>query len=100
MPGAALLEGYGCTESGAVISSSTLDDRRSGSVGRPLPRFQVRVVDAAGRDVPAGRRGDLGTRARRHDRLLERPRDRPPTPLAEGWLHTGDVGHLDADGYL
>ena len=62
VPGAALLEGYGCTESGAVISSSTLDDRRSGSVGRPLPRYQVRVVDDAGRDVPAGTDGEIWVR--------------------------------------
>ncbi len=85
VPGAALLEGYGCTESGAVISSSTLDDRRSG-VGRPAA---APLPGAGGRRRRPGRpgrerRGDLGTRARRDDRLLERPRDhrRHPAPRA------------------
>jgi long-chain acyl-CoA synthetase len=100
VPGAALLEGYGCTESGAVISSSTLDDRRSGSVGRPLPRYQVRVVDAAGRDVPAGIDGEIWVRGPGVMTGYWNDPETTADTLAEGWLHTGDVGHLDADGYL
>ena len=100
VPGAALLEGYGCTESGAVISSSTLEDHRSGSVGRPLPRYQVRVVDDAGRDVPAGSDGEIWVRG---PGVMAGYWNDPETTAATldgGWLHTGDVGHLDADGFL
>ncbi len=100
VPGAVLLEGYGCTESGAVISSSVLDDRRSGSVGRPLPRYRVRVVDDIGRDVPAGADGEIWVRG---PGVMTGYWNDPQTTadtLAEGWLHTGDIGHLDADGYL
>jgi long-chain acyl-CoA synthetase len=100
VPGAVLLEGYGCTESGAVISSSVLDDRRSGSVGRPLPRYQVRVVDDAGGDVPAGADGEIWVQG---PGVMAGYWNDPSTTaetLAEGWLHTGDIGHLDADGYL
>jgi long-chain acyl-CoA synthetase len=100
VPGAALLEGYGCTESGAVISSSTLDDRRSGSVGRPLPRYQVRVVDPAGRDVPAGTDGEIWVRGPGVMIGYWNDPETTADTLAEGWLHTGDIGHLDADGYL
>ena len=100
VPGAALLEGYGCTESGAVISSSTLDDRRSGSVGRPLPRYQVRVVDTGGQDVPAGTDGEIWVRGPGVMTGYWHDPETTADTLAEGWLHTGDVGHLDADGYL
>ncbi|HEV7654645.1 MAG TPA: AMP-binding protein [Mycobacteriales bacterium] len=100
VPGAEVLEGYGCTESGAVISSSTLADRRAGSVGRPLPRYEVRVVDDAGRDVAAGADGEVWARG---PGVMTGYWNDPETTagtLAEGWLHTGDVGHLDADGFL
>jgi long-chain acyl-CoA synthetase len=100
VPNAALLEGYGCTESGAVISSSTLDDRRSGSVGRPLPRYEVRIVDDAGRDVPAGTDGEIWVRGPGVMAGYWNDPETTADTLAEGWLHTGDVGHLDADGYL
>jgi long-chain acyl-CoA synthetase len=100
VPGAALLEGYGCTESGAVISSSTLTDRRSGSVGRPLPRYQIRVVDEAGRDVPPGTDGEIWVRGPGVMIGYWNDPETTADTLAEGWLHTGDVGHLDADGYL
>jgi long-chain acyl-CoA synthetase len=100
VPNGVVLEGYGCTESGAVISSSTLDDRRSGSVGRPLPRYELRIVDDAGRDVPAGADGEIWVRG---PGVMTGYWNDPQTSaetLAEGWLHTGDIGHLDADGYL
>jgi long-chain acyl-CoA synthetase len=100
VPGAEVLEGYGCTESGAVISSSTLDDRRSGAVGRPLPRYEVRIVDDAGLDLPSGADGEIWVRG---PGVMSGYWNDPGTTagtLAEGWLHTGDVGHLDADGYL
>ena len=100
VPGAELLEGYGCTESGAVITSSVLGDSRAGSVGRPLPRYQALVVDDAGRDLPPGADGEIWVRG---PGVMTGYWNDPQTTadtLAGGWLHTGDVGHLDADGYL
>jgi long-chain acyl-CoA synthetase len=100
VPAAEVLEGYGCTESGAVISSSTLADRRAGSVGRPLPRYEVRVVDDAGQDVGPGADGEIWARGPGVMRGYWNDPQTTADTLAEGWLHTGDVGHLDADGYL
>jgi long-chain acyl-CoA synthetase len=100
VPGAEVLEGYGCTESGAVISSSVLDDRRAGSVGRPLPRYQVRVVDDGGRNVPPGTDGEIWVRGPGVMTGYWNDPETTADTLAGGWLHTGDVGHLDADGYL
>ena len=100
VPGAELLEGYGCTESGAVISGSTLGGSRAGSVGRPMPRCQVRVVDDAGRDLPPGADGEIWVRG--PGVMIGYWNDPQTTAdtLAGGWLHTGDIGHLDADGFL
>jgi long-chain acyl-CoA synthetase len=100
VPGAELLEGYGCTESGSVISSSVFGDSRAGAVGRPLPRYEVRVVDEVGRDLPPGADGEIWVRG---PGVMSGYWNDPETTadaLAEGWLHTGDVGHLDTDGFL
>jgi long-chain acyl-CoA synthetase len=69
-------------------------------VGRPLPRYQVRVVDAGGRDVPAGTDGEIWVRGPGVMTGYWHDPETTADTLAEGWLHTGDVGHLDADGYL
>jgi long-chain acyl-CoA synthetase len=100
VPGAELLEGYGCTESGAVISSSVLGDSRAGSVGRPLPGYQLRVVDDAGRDLPPAADGEIWVRGPGVMTGYWNDPQATADALAGGWLHTGDVGHLDADGFL
>jgi long-chain acyl-CoA synthetase len=100
LPDAQLLEGYGCTESGAVISSSIPGESRAGAVGKPLPGYQVRIVDDAGRPVPPGVDGEVVVRS--PGVMLGYWNDPVATAAAldGGWLHTGDVGHLDADGFL
>jgi long-chain acyl-CoA synthetase len=71
-----------------------------GSVGRPLRDTQVRVVDATGRPVAAGVDGEVMVRG---PQLMSGYAGRPDATraaLRRGWLRTGDVGHLDAEGYL
>jgi long-chain acyl-CoA synthetase len=89
--GIVVLEGYGMTEASPVIATNTPTAHRPGSVGRPLPGVEVRCdskneICVRGPNVMLGYCGDPeGTRA---------------AVDAEGWLHTGDVGSLDADGFL
>jgi acyl-CoA synthetase (AMP-forming)/AMP-acid ligase II len=102
MPEAAVANGYSMTEAGAaycVLPKGELA-RRPGAVGLPLPPTKIRIVDEAGADVPTGEVGEV---------LLQppgRPREyfRDPDATAElwrdGWVHTGDLGRLDGDGYL
>ena len=100
VPGSEILEGYGCTESGAVISVNPPGASRTGSVGRPIPGYRVAVRDDDDADVPAGSDGEICVRS---DGVMagywNAPAETSAT-LRGGWLHTGDIGHLDADGYL
>jgi long-chain acyl-CoA synthetase len=100
LPGVEVLEGYGCTESGAVISTNPPGERRVGTVGRPLPGYQVRIVDDAGQELPAGADGEITVRGPGVMAGYWKAPAATETALRGGWLHTGDIGHLDADGFL
>ena len=100
VPGSEILEGYGCTESGAVISVNPPGASRPGSVGRPIPGYQVAIRDDDDADVTAGADGEICVRA---DGVMggywNSPAETEAT-LRGGWLHTGDMGYADADGFI
>jgi long-chain acyl-CoA synthetase len=100
VPGALVYEGYGCTESASIISSNPLGARRVGSVGLPVPGCEVTIQDDAGNVLPAGQDGEICVRSPGVLSGYWRAPDASAVALAGGWLHTGDIGHLDADGYL
>jgi long-chain acyl-CoA synthetase len=100
VPGSEILEGYGCTESGAVISVNRPGASRPGSVGQPIPGYQVVIRDDSGADLPTGSDGEICARS---DGVMAGYWNAPAETAATlrgGWLHTGDIGHFDADGYL
>ena len=98
--GVIVTEGYGCTESSAIITISTLTERRSGSVGKPAAHVELAIQGPDGVALPAGEEGEICVRG--HGVMLGYWRDPElsATVLRDGWLHTGDVGRLDEDGYL
>jgi long-chain acyl-CoA synthetase len=100
IPGLIVREGYGLTESGAVISTNPPQGRRLGSVGRVIPGYEVRIVDDQDRDVPAGEPGEIICRARGVMRGYWKSPDVTAETLRDGWLHTGDIGRFDEDGFL
>jgi long-chain acyl-CoA synthetase len=100
VPSATIYEGYGCTESATIISSNPYGERRVGSVGRPVPRCEVSIQDDYGAILPAGQDGEICARSPGVMSGYWHTPDSKSTVLAGGWLHTGDIGHLDADGYL
>ncbi len=100
VPGSVILEGYGCTESGAVISSNPPERNRPGSVGLPIPGYRVEIRDQDGRPLPAGGDGEICVRAEGVMTGYWNAPDETARTLRDGWLHTGDIGHLDSDGYL
>ena len=100
VPSATIYEGYGCTESATLISSNPYGARRVGSVGRPVPGCEVSIQDDSGATLPAGQDGEICARSPGVMSGYWHAPDSASTVLAGGWLHTGDIGHLDADGYL
>jgi long-chain acyl-CoA synthetase len=98
VPSATIYEGYGCTEAATFISANPPNARRVGSVGLPVPGVEVSIRDDAGGVLPPGQDGEICVRSPGVMTGYWRTQD--AGALAGGWLHTGDIGHLDADGYL
>jgi long-chain acyl-CoA synthetase len=88
--GVPVLEGYGMTETAAVATLNSLAEHKLGTVGRPLPGCDVRIADD-GEVVMRGPNIFSG--------YYNAPEETRET-LRDGWLHTGDLGELDDDGYL
>jgi acyl-CoA synthetase (AMP-forming)/AMP-acid ligase II len=95
-----LIEGYGLSEGTCASTLNPPDHPRAGTADKALPGQRIRIVDGTGADVSTGIDGEVliaGPNIMRG--YLGRPADTARTVI-DGWLHTGDVGHLDADGYL
>lgn len=101
--GAVLREGYGVTEAAPVTICNPLTGTvRRGSVGLPLPGTEVRIVDLedGALEVPTGEKGEICLRG---PQVMSGYWNNPAATaqaLRAGWLHTGDVGTMDADGYV
>jgi long-chain acyl-CoA synthetase len=100
VPSATIYEGYGCTESATLISANPYGARRAGSVGLPVAGCEVSIQDDSGQVLPAGRDGEICVRSPGVMSGYWHSPDSAATVLAGGWLHTGDIGHLNEDGYL
>lgn len=99
--GVALVEGYGLTEAG-VVACNPLDSRASqGHVGLPYPSTEVEIRDEAGAALPAGEVGEVCVRGPQVMKgYWNRPEETASTLTADGWLRTGDLGTMDAEGRL
>jgi long-chain acyl-CoA synthetase len=99
--GGRLLEGYGLTEASPVVSTTRLSGvRKLGSVGQAIPGVTVAILDDADRVLPAGETGEIGVRGPNVMLGYYGLPEETARTLRNGWLHTGDVGRLDTDGFL
>jgi long-chain acyl-CoA synthetase len=99
--GIPILEGYGLSEGSCASTSNPLDGlRKPGTVGTALPGIEVAVMDEHGQLLTDGSPGEVVVRGPTVMRgYLNRP-DETAKTIVDGWLHTGDIGYLDVDGYL
>lgn len=93
---------YGCTEAAPTISILRDEEsrRKPGSVGRPLPFVEVKIVDEQDREVPSGEVGELVCRGPNVMLGYYRKPEATLEAMRGGWLHTGDLARMDQDGYL
>jgi long-chain acyl-CoA synthetase len=99
--GGRLMEGYGLTEASPVVSAHRLSGvRKLGSVGQPIPGVQVAILDDDDRPVPSGEVGEVCVRGPNVMLGYYGLPAETANTLRKGWLHTGDVGRLDGDGFL
>ncbi|HXX90821.1 MAG TPA: class I adenylate-forming enzyme family protein [Acidimicrobiales bacterium] len=101
-PRATLLNGYGLTEGGTSVVVMPPGEalRRPGAVGRPLDPDGLRVVDDTGAAVTAGVVGEVTVRAPTGQRAYHNDPDASAATWRGEWVHTGDLGFVDGDGYL
>ncbi|HVM27283.1 MAG TPA: AMP-binding protein [Mycobacteriales bacterium] len=100
LPGLQVKEGYGCTETSALISAQPVDDRRLGSVGKPVTGVEVRIEGPDGEVLPAGQDGEICVRGPVVMQGYWNSPEATAEVVRDGWFHTGDVGHLDEQGWL
>ena len=91
---------YGLTEGFVTILDKTDAVRKSGSVGCPPPFSAVRIVDDAGRDLPPGEPGEIVGRGPLVMQGYWGKPELTAQTLRDGWVYSGDIGHLDDEGYL
>jgi acyl-coenzyme A synthetase/AMP-(fatty) acid ligase len=97
-----LVESYGQSEIGgffALAEPVLPEDARFGAVGRPLPDKEVRILGADDEELPIGQPGQVCLRGGFMAGYWGKP-DKTAETLSGGWLHSGDVGQMSADGYL
>ena len=103
-----LYQTYGMTEAAPIVTSldsqyhvvSGPGSEKLGSVGRPAPHVQLRIIDEQGADLPRGETGEVLARG---DNIMTGYWNLPEqtaVALKDGWYHTGDAGYIDADGFL
>lgn len=108
--GPVMMGGYGQTEAPASIAYLRPDehfvagklasDERLSSVGRPSALIQVEIFDDDNRSVGIGEPGEICVRGDLVMKGYYKQPERTAETIVDGWLHTGDIGHLDAEGYL
>ncbi len=95
-------QGYGMTETATAVTALRTADalRKVGSCGKPVFHTDVRIVDTEGNDMPQGQMGEVLIKGPNVIREYWRKPEETAATIVDGWLHSGDMGYFDEEGYL
>jgi long-chain acyl-CoA synthetase len=98
--GIPMYQGYGLTEAAPIISTNSPRAHKLGTSGQIVPNLEVRIWDEGGKDLPVGKKGEIVVRGENVMAGYWENEEATRETLRDGWLKTGDLGHMDSDGYL
>ena len=98
--GIPVYQGYGLSEAAPVISSNAPLHHKLGSSGFLVKNIEVKICDDKGESLPVGEKGEIVVRGENVMKGYWKNETATAESLRDGWLHTGDLGYLDKDGYL
>ncbi|HHT46571.1 MAG TPA: AMP-binding protein, partial [Firmicutes bacterium] len=97
--GIEILDGIGSTEMLHIFLCNQPGDVRPGSTGKPVPGYELKIVDDNGQEVPRGEIGTLMVKGNSDAQQYWRKREKTKTTMQGQWLNTGDKYYIDEDGY-
>ena len=98
--GIPMMQGYGLTEASPFISSNSLRRHKFGSSGFLVADLELKICDEQGNALPQGEKGEIAVKGENVMAGYWRNEEATRNTLKNGWLHTGDLGYMDGDGFL
>jgi len=98
--GTPIIEGYGLSEASPVLSCNPVGRAKLGSIGVPLPSTEMKCVDDQGNEAAIGEPGEIIARGPQVMQGYWKQPEETKQVLRDGWLYTGDIGKMDAEGYF
>lgn len=98
--GIPIMQGYGLSEASPVISSNALHAYKFGSSGRLVKYLDLKICDNDGNELPSGEKGEIVIRGGNVMKGYWKNEKSTAETIIDGWLHTGDMGYMDPDGFL
>ena len=98
--GLPMLQGYGLTEAAPIISGNSIPRHKLGSSGFVVENLELKICDDDGNELPTGLKGEIVVKGENVMLGYWRNESATNETLKDGWLHTGDLGYLDEDGFL
>lgn len=98
--GMPMLQGYGLSEATPIISSNSLERHKLGSSGHLVHPIELKIIDEEGNELPTGEKGEIIIRGENVMKGYWKNPTATRETIRDGWLHTGDMGYLDEDGFL
>ncbi len=98
--GAPVFQGYGLSEASPVISANAKHKHKLGSSGAPVNNMEIKICDEEGNALPEGESGEIVIKGGNVMHAYWKNESATKEVIRDGWLHTGDLGYLDKDGFL